>query len=135
MYTGHIFLILKYTFSHFNLKLGCILQFMVFCHYPQEYILFLRHEIMMHLTIVEDLGSMKYGKTREKQQNDECRIWEHDDLCQGGRGLRNRRGTQDNSKEVAKKNFFYLDIEYIGICFIITLQTVQTLICMIFFTI
>ena len=47
----------------------------------------------MHLTVGEDLGSMKYGKTKEKQQNDECKIWEHDDLCQGERGLRNGRGT------------------------------------------
>lgn len=78
----------------------------------------------MHLTIGEDLGSMKYGKTKEKQQNDECKIWEHETYVKE----RGAWGTEEEPRRILKNwqnvLFSYLDIEYIGICFTIILQTV-----------
>lgn len=46
-----------------SLKLGCLLQALVFCSYiSKPHFFFLSHEIMMYCTIVGDFGSMKYDR-------------------------------------------------------------------------
>lgn len=49
--------------TSYCLKLRRILQSLVFRNYiSKPHFFFLSHEIMMHCTIVGDLGSMKYGR-------------------------------------------------------------------------